>query len=278
MHNQIEKSTNEMNKVARYGWVKKDSPGCFEMLSKTILQMAEEYQRHVVPSKIVLITKAWSWISCGAIIVAYRDGVYWVVDGQHRVLSAMRRSDIDKLPCLVFETSSIITEARAFLDVNTLRRPVTAIDQLKAKATTNDAESMFVVRAIEDAGLEIRTYARAVNQIKCVGICQRLAQEDRAAFVSALNLLAALCRIENTPILERPLSALHYLDRNISGGLSNKRLRERINAIGAQVLLVASNKAAAFYARGGAKVWATGVLESINKGMRNRFVFVRDES
>lgn len=49
------------------------------------------------------------------------------------------------------------------------------------------------------------------------------------------------------------------------------RLFDRLKAIGAPRLVEGANKASAFFVRGGAQVWARGMLEEINKGLRNRF-------
>lgn len=269
-------NNGKTDKVSRYKWIKKDSPGEFRMIAKTLLRMAEEYQRGVLIGKVQRMAREWSWISCGAIIVALRDGVFWVVDGQHRVLAALRRSDIDRLPCLVFETATIAEEAVAFLDVNGNRAAVSAISKLTARSASNDQLAMFVLDSIASAGLVIKPTLSGKGQIKCVASCMRMAEEDRDSYARALNLLSELCRKQECSVLERPLAALFYLDKNIVGGLTNKRLLERVQGVGAEGLLLAANRAAAFYASGGMKVWASGVLDAVNKGLRYKFAFISD--
>ena len=104
-----------ITKVERYNWKMQDSPGALRMVKKGDLQVDHTYQRNANEMKLIAIAKDWSWIACGAIVVADREGVLFVVDGQHRVLAARKRSDIAELPCLVFKTHEAKQEAKGFL-------------------------------------------------------------------------------------------------------------------------------------------------------------------
>lgn len=63
------------------------------------------------------------------------------------------------------------------------------------------------------------------------------------------------------------------MNSNIDGGLNDRRLSKRLMEIGAQRLLDGATRAAAFYARGGPKVFADGMLQEINKGLHGKFQF-----
>lgn len=269
-------NNGKTDKIARYGWVVKDKPGEFRLINKIALLIPEEYQRELIQSKVKEITSAWSWFGCGSIIVAQRDGAYWVVDGQHRVLAAMRRSDIDELPCMVFQSANLVDEAKAFITVNTGRKAVTAIDKLKVLAVAEDTDAAFVVSTIERLGLRITKTAFKPMDIKCISVCQKLAKANPSRFVDALTLAAELSAKDGVPIGERVLSGLFYFDAHIEHGLSNARLRKRIKYIGSQTLLEAANRASAYFAVGGTKVWADGMLLVVNKGLRNQFSFLVD--
>jgi hypothetical protein len=126
-------------------------------IHKHDLNIDHTYQReNVIISKVQQIQASWSWIGCGTILVALRhDGSYWVMDGQHRVLAARNRSDIDELPCLVFAVESKTDEAAGFLVANTQRKPVTAIAKYKAMVLTNDPTAMAVDEVLRRLGLEV---------------------------------------------------------------------------------------------------------------------------
>jgi myo-inositol-1(or 4)-monophosphatase len=70
---------------------------------------------------------------------------------------------------------------------------------------------------------------------------------------------------------------LYWAVKGGGNGLDDKRLNRRLRDIGAEQLLEAANRAGAFYARGGAKVWADGMLNACNKGLHNKFAIGADE-
>ena len=65
----------------------------------------------------------WDWGFVRVLSVSHRDNKYYVFDGEYRPLAAKKRSDIQKLPCPVFEGMSLADEANAFLGLNTIRAP-----------------------------------------------------------------------------------------------------------------------------------------------------------
>jgi hypothetical protein len=265
------------DKVARYGWTVTDEPGVLRMLHKDHLLVPAEYQRDANEDKVRKIASEWSWLSFGAVIVGHRGGKYYTIDGQHRVLAAKRRSDVGEVPCVVFKTNDISTEARGFLSVNSGRKPVTAIQKQKALVVAGDETAALVQDTINRCGLEVRSTTNGVDQIKCVALCIRLATEDKNAFRQVLSFVAELSKKDGVAVKERLLEGVWFLHRHCGNGLDDKRLNRRLRDIGAEQLLEAANRAGAFYARGGAKVWADGMLNACNKGLHNKFAIGADE-
>ena len=99
-------------------------PGELLYLNKNILEIDHSYQRNAKNARVLKLARRWNWLSCGVLTVAKRSGRYYVVDGQHRLMAALKRADIDQLPCLVFESSEMREEAVAFRDANKERRPI----------------------------------------------------------------------------------------------------------------------------------------------------------
>lgn len=269
---ELTEHTRGVNKTSRYGWVTKDTPGQLRMLHKDVLQIHPAYQRDLIAEKVKAITAAWSWLSLGALVVGKRGGEYWVIDGQHRAVAAKRRSDIQLLPCVVFETEDVQEEARGFLDLNTGRKPVTAVAKQKAMVAAGDETAAYVQKTCADLGLEIKATAMTAGSIKCVAWCMRRAAEDKEAFSTVLAMGAKLSQADSMPVHERLLDGLWMLNNRCGEGLSDKRLVKRLQEKGARTLVDAANRAAAYYANGGAKVWAQGMLAEINKGMHKKFV------
>lgn len=267
-----------VDKTARYGWMTKDEPGELKMLHKDVLQIHPAYQRDVLTEKVKAITAAWSWLSLGAIVVGERGGEFWVIDGQHRALAAKRRSDITHLPCVVFKTFDVKTEARGFLDLNTGRKPVTAVAKQKAMVAAGDEIAAYVQQQCEALGLEIKPSTHAAGHLKCVAWCTRRAAEDKDVFRLVLAMGAELSAQDQMPVAERLLEGLWQLNAKCGDGLADKRLAKRLREKGARTLLDAANRAAAYYVSGGGKVWAQGMLAELNKGMHRKFTMEGMES
>ena len=266
------------DKLKRYGWVIKDAPGEMKFIKKTALRIPDEYQRDLNNKKAQDYASAWSWFGCAVIVVARRhDGALYIVDGQHRHSAAMRRSDIDVLPCIVFECESISDEAKAFITCNTSRKSMSSIEKLKGLTASGDEIASYVTREFDRLGLVIKKTATKAMEIKCIAVCQKLAGKDRQSFSDTLELCCELSRNEQVPISERVLFAIEYINQNTDEGINNKRLRKRIIDVGHLAILNGANKASAYFSRGGEKVWAEGAISTINKGLRIPFSLVEKQ-
>lgn len=267
-----EKSINLTSKVEHYKWKSKGAPGKLQYIKKELIQVNPKYQREVNHPKVLELARNWSWIGCGAISVAYREGKYWAMDGQHRVLGAMKRSDIAEIPCVVFETESLTEEAIGFLDLNTNRKPVSAISKHKALLVAEDELATFIHVQLNLNGLRFVDCAKSKGQIRCIAACKRIALQSKEGFSITLEFASELSFADDISISEILLDGLFYLHQNIGdGGLKNKNLIARLKKFGAKLLIRGAQSAAAFYSKGGAKVWAVGMLEVINAGLRNKF-------
>lgn len=268
----LERDANRQDKITRYGWKMADQQGQFRNINKRLLFINREvYQREGIKSKAIELASNWSWIACGALIVAERAGQYWVVDGQHRKLAADRRSDITDLPCLVFKVEEVASEAKAFLSANTNRRNVSALDKYRASLGANNETAKKVQDAIDAAGLRVTSASCEPRAFKSVAKAQSIAESDYDGLVAVLTLCGELAATESCPVHARLMSGLYYIHSRIDGGLDNPRLRKRIKQIGATALVNGAAKAAAYYGQAGNKVCAEGMLQVINSGLHTKF-------
>ena len=246
-----ETTSHGLDKVEHYGWTIEDTPGQLTWLKKSELLIDHSYQRSAKPGRVLKIVQNWSWLACGVIIVAKRldDGKWrhFVIDGQHRVLASLKRSDIDTLPCLVFHTKSAVEEAAGFYDANTNRRMPTSIEKWRAMLLARDESAMIVDDLITSIGRSVASVSGPTG-VRCLSSMLRA--------VSALH--------------ERVFEGLFYIERNLPAGqsLTDRRWQDRVIRTGFENLLAAANRAAGFYSKGGPKIYATGMLEQLNRGCR----------
>jgi hypothetical protein len=268
-----------ITKIDRYKWAEiKDGPGNLMMINKYDLRVNPEYQRSLVESKVFEMSASWSWVACSAITVGMREGVWWVIDGQHRWAAAMRRADITELPCIIFELEDIEDEAQGFLNINSHRKPMTSVDKLRASAVAGDDAAKQFELLCRSLGLTLTRNGNAPGTIKSAGWGMSRMKEDPVATTIVMGLAAELCAADHVAVQERLLGGLWYLHKNCEVNLADAKLRQRIKARGAKSLIEEANRASAFYSKGGDKIWAIGMLQAVNKGLRTRLKMRGDES
>lgn len=249
-----------------------DEPGSLEWIDKRSLEVDHSYQREGSTSKVDEMAKYWSWLACGVITVGVRpNGSMYVIDGQHRVSAAMKREEIDSLPCVVFRSSGKRDEASGFLDANSKRKSMSSFDKFRAAVVAEHPKAAAVKRICRDLEVEIVASARSVGQCKCVGTLLDMAVEDEDRLHRVLRVCADICNDSDAPIKESLLKALHYIDKFVEGGLS-ARIATRSRDVGYRRLLQAIQEAKAYHETCGARGGAIGILKEINKGIRKKWV------
>jgi hypothetical protein len=266
-----------VDRVQAFSLELRDKPGELRYVSKHELHIDPTYQREAINPKIVRMTSGWSWLRCGVITVSRRgDGTLWVIDGQHRVLSSRRRSDIMELPCIIFDSIGVEDEAAGFVDVNTGRAVVSAIERHRASRVMRDEVALFIDKVAQDLGFRFEDDFGDLRAIKCVDRCKQFAAIDRADFVVAMQAACRACVKDNVRMHQRLIHAMWYLQRH-GRFVQDPRFVDRVVAIGAQNLLDAAQKAVIYFNKSGEKIWAEAMLQEINKNLRNKFVLQKGE-
>lgn len=144
------------------------SPPTLEWRPVGDLLIDSTYQREVdtaaSQSLIRKIAMYWDWGLCQPLTVSRRpDGTLTIVDGQHRASAAKLRGDIPHLPCVITSYSSAGDEAAAFVALNQMRRPLSALDLFKAAVAAEDSEALTVLKAITEAGLSLAKHGNYIS-------------------------------------------------------------------------------------------------------------------
>lgn len=256
-------------KFERYGWTVLDEMGSVRLIDKKTLKIDPSYQRSLQRDGAVLrLASNWSWVACGAIVVAERDQQFYVIDGQTRVAAALKRSDISKIPVVVFRSTEAKDEALGFLRINTERRNVKMIEKIKAMVLAGDPLAHRIYEMAEDSGREISNKSGG-KSIKCINTIYRNLKQSRETVEKVWPLILMVCENKNIP--EQIVDGIVYLGKNLTEDINNGRAKKKILSIGYELILKACQEASAYYAKGGARVWASGILKVMNKGMQNKF-------
>ena len=159
------------------------SPLTLEWRAVGELLIDSSYQREIDtgPSQALIrrIAMYWDWGLCQPLAVSRRpDGLLLIVDGQHRASAAKLRGDIPHLPCVITNYANAGDEAAAFVALNQMRRPLSALDLFKAAVAAEDTEAVEITRALAAAGLRVAKHSNygfwKAGDVSNIGGIQRL--------------------------------------------------------------------------------------------------------
>lgn len=256
------------DKVAKFGWTLSGKPGVYLDVAKGDLCVDHTYQRdNVSQTTITTIAGNFNWVSFGVLLVVLRnDNEMFVIDGQHRLLAALKRSDIQKVPCLVFEEIGVKGEAAAFKSVNESRKAVSSIDKFKAAIIAEDPIAIEIRGFLERHGLTVSS-TRADGTLDCINHVTSLYNTNAAALDMALPTVIAAN--EGQVIHQMILSSVFHIAQKYPESFKNPAVQSRIVRAGRKTLLAACNRATSIYGTSGRRIWATGIItDIINKGAR----------
>lgn len=273
MSNSLEVNTGTgLDKIQQYGWTSTGRPGDLRWINKNALSVDHDYQRELRKDKALEIASQWSWTAVGTLVVAERPQtalgtVLAVMDGQHRLDAALCRSDIVELPCHVHLVRTREEEARAFYMLNKNRRPPGILDTFHSLSFEGNPEATLVADLMSAIQREPSKKA-GPSHIKCVGVLMHWAKSNPDTLIRMWPLLSKVC--EGAVFHERIVEALLYIETHMTEGqsLTARKWTDRVLRAGFQGLLDGAGRAAAFYARGGPRVWAIGMVEVMNMGCR----------
>ena len=120
------------------------------------LNIAESYQRTIVPARVNRIAKEIDPDAFGSLTVGERrDETLWVVDGMQR-LTAARKLGITSVPCDVFKSEGPEHEARVFRLKNKERTNVSACSIFRAQLVEGDQQTVEIANVVKASGLKLR--------------------------------------------------------------------------------------------------------------------------
>jgi hypothetical protein len=259
-----------------YKWLDPGKRGTFKWIPIDKLQVDHTYQRTRKAEEAVLgrMAREWSWPLCEALIVARRpDGSYFVVNGQGRVIGAKRRGDIPELPCMVFEIEGPEAEAAIFAEASRSPRRLQSTDGFRADLRAGNPVAIAIDKMVRAAGYEVLYDSTTTKRrsIRCVGALRRAYNSNPAACERSFLLCVAIA--QGRLVRDALLQGIFYIESALEAAHSNKSLlhrdyHDKLLAIGEDKLWEAIQESARYWKKGGAKVYASGILKMLNKGRR----------
>lgn len=264
------------SKVEVYKWALLDFPGTPKLLHKSMLQIDTTYQREISEERVLALASAWSWLAFGALSVAKRpDETYFVFDGQHRLEAAKRRVDIRELPCIVFELDDMPKEAIAFYFANCNRRSVTVFSKLRALLAGGDLVAHDAVALMKSEKYQPASRGGEYC-VNALGTFLKHFRRDRDLLTKTWPLIAKVHA--GRPVSNKPFQAIMYIAKYATPSILTPVGEKRLLELGFDSIVASINRVAAVFEGGGAKVYAQGVIDLLNKGRRTNKFNLQDEA
>ena len=124
--------------------------------SSKLIYPRELYQRGIQRKRVELIARDFNEYTANDPKVSFRNGRYYVTDGQHTIEARILRNGGKDLPilCKVYTGLTMQQEALFFAEQNGHAAPLTAGIKLRAKVVGEDAPSVAFLAATNRVGLD----------------------------------------------------------------------------------------------------------------------------
>ena len=126
------------------------------------------YQRDLDKNRVSQIVKNFDARLVNPCKLSFRDGRYYVFDGQHTIaaLKAVHKGQDCMLDCKVFYGLTRCDEAELFVRQNGLSRPVSTNAKFRALFNNGDEDIIGMVQACEKSGIRVDfTGGKARNKV-----------------------------------------------------------------------------------------------------------------
>lgn len=130
-----------------------------------LLKVCESYQRPVDKAHVNELANPFDRIYANCIITSYRDGYFWILDGQHRY-NAAKLTGIKRMACIVLTGLTSQMEAKIFKDLNVKQKRPDPYKIFKANVWNGDmsdpevAIDMEIKRICDKHNIEIKKFGR----------------------------------------------------------------------------------------------------------------------
>ena len=142
-----------------------------QVINSAFLEIPAEYQRKLNIPNVEKMSAEFTELIANPPKVSYRDGHYFVFDGQHTIVTRRAMNGGQDLPiiCKVYEGLTEEEEAMLFSRQTGVSTPLTAGAELRAALVGKDPESLAFVKATESTGLQLGLDSfRAPWKIICI--------------------------------------------------------------------------------------------------------------
>jgi hypothetical protein len=148
----------------------------YRPLRPSQINVDRSYQRAIDHPRVAKIVKEFDGDIFNEPKVSYRDGRYWVFDGQNSIAAwkALHKQEDKPLLCKVYRGMTWLDEALAFCKQNGFDKDVSINDKLRAGQSMHDPDVLAMIKGAELNGYVVDfTNRKSPTRIKATAMLAR---------------------------------------------------------------------------------------------------------
>ena len=147
----------------------------------SLLRICDKYQRPVDNAHVNELATPFDRIYANCLITSYRDGYFWILDGQHRYKAALL-SGIKSLACIIYTGLTSHKEAKIFKDLNVKQKKPDPYKIFKANVWNGDisdpevAVDVVIKRICDKYNIEVKKVSRGTTgkALRCLSRARQI--------------------------------------------------------------------------------------------------------
>lgn len=204
--------------------------------SSKLIYPREIYQRGVERKRVELIARDFNEYIVNEPKVSFRNGRYYVMDGQHTIEGCILLNGGEDRPilCKIYTGLTMEQEALLFAEQNGHAAPLSAGIRLRAKVVGGDAPSKAFVAATNRVGLSLNYDSMQLSdyRISCVGTALKLYDQlGEEIYCEALRHIVAAWEGRPDSFRAAVLRGVMYFVQLYHGQYSEERLVRALSGV-----------------------------------------------
>ena len=202
--------------------------------------------------------------------VSYREGEFWIIDGQHTTEAIRLKFNDPEYPvlCKIYYGLTEEEESEMFFLFNKCKQKMTASEMLKAQAFAGDKEITRFIQLTREAGFIIdpsrpRSCRNGISAVSTAQKCYMTLGAD--GYARMLHMLRAIWSGESWTLTQKMLSAMREFLVSYGDQVDDAKFIRRLLSVSEESLVRESRK---FSARGVSLSLASAMVSLYNKGLR----------
>ena len=166
--------------------IAKGNEPVYKRLSVKDLKIADYQRDSISMKKVKEYAENFDWDIFETPLISYRDGEYWIVDGQHRI-EVLKLLGIETVFCKVLTNLDYHQEALKFNKLNTARRILSACDKFHSRVEAKDCVATAIDKILKEYSLTYsnRTKARKrYDRVTAITAVENIYKEGGAEHLS----------------------------------------------------------------------------------------------